>query len=134
MALSYTIEPDLPADEFIDVLNRSGLGVRRPVGDAERMQRMIDCASIVLCARDDSKLVGVARSLTDFSYCCYLSDLAVDKAYQGKRIGRELITRTQEAIGDESMLLLLEAPMARGYYEHIGFERIENGWILHRKR
>jgi ribosomal protein S18 acetylase RimI-like enzyme len=134
MTISYTIEPDLPADEFIDVLNRSGLGVRRPVDDPERMQRLIDCASIVLCARDNSKLVGVARSLTDFSYCCYLSDLAVDKAYQGKRIGRELIIRTQEAIGDESMLLLLEAPMARGYYEHIGFERVENGWILHRKR
>lgn len=134
MTIAYTIEPDLPADEFIDVLNRSGLGVRRPVDDPDRMQRMVDCASIVLCARDDGKLVGVARSLTDFSYCCYLSDLAVDEAYQGKRIGRELITRTQEAIGDESMLLLLEAPTARGYYEHIGFERIENGWILHRKR
>jgi ribosomal protein S18 acetylase RimI-like enzyme len=134
MNIQYTVEPDLKAEEFVSVLNRSGLGVRRPVDDPERMQRMIDFASVVLCARDDGKLVGVARSLSDFSYCCYLSDLAVDKGYQGKKIGRELIARTQEIIGDEAMLLLLEAPMAKGYYEHVGFEKVENGWILHRKK
>ena len=134
MSITYTIEPDLPAGEYIDVLNKSGLGVRRPVNDPERIQRMIDCAGIVLCARDDSKLVGVARSVTDFSYCCYLSDLAVDKAYQGNGIGRELIARTQEVIGEESMLLLLEAPTARGYYKQVGFEPVDNAWIRHRKK
>lgn len=134
MNIAYTIEPDLRAAEYIDVLNRSGLGVRRPVDNPERIQRMIDCASIVLCARDDGRLLGIARSVTDFSYCCYMSDLAVDKAYQGQKIGRQLIARTQEIIGEESMLLLLEAPMAKGYYEHIGFEKVENGWMLHRKK
>jgi len=134
MNIEYTIEPDLTAAEFIDVLNRSGLGVRRPVDDPKRIQRMIDCATVVLCARADGELVGVARSLTDFSYCCYLSDLAVDKAYQGRKIGQQLITRTREIIGEESMLLLLEAPMAKGYYEHVGFERVENGWTLRRKK
>lgn len=134
MNITYTVEPDLKAEEFVSVLNRSGLGVRRPVDDLQRMQRMIEFASVVLCARDDGKLVGVARSLSDFSYCCYLSDLAVDKAYQGKKIGQELIAKTQEIIGDEAMLLLLEAPMAKGYYEHVGFEKVENGWILQRKR
>ena len=134
MKIAYTIEPDLPASEYIRVLNASGLGVRRPVDDPERIQRMIDCAGIVLCARDDSRLVGVARSVTDFSYCCYLSDLAVDKTYQGRGIGRELIARTQEIIGEESMLLLMEAPTAMGYYSHVGFEKVDNAWILPRKK
>jgi ribosomal protein S18 acetylase RimI-like enzyme len=134
MSITYTIEPDLKAAEFIEVLNRSGLGVRRPVDNPERMQKMIDCASVMLCSRDEGKLVGIARSLTDFSYCCYLSDLAVDEAYHSRGIGRELIARTQEIIGEESMLLLLEAPLAKGYYEHVGFEKIDNGWILHRKK
>jgi len=134
MSITYTIEPDLPAAEYIEVLNKSGLGVRRPVNDPGRIQRMIDCAGIVLCARDDGKLVGAARSITDFSYCCYLSDLAVDKEYQGRGIGRELIARTQEVIGEESMLLLLEAPTARGYYRQVGFEAVDNAWILRRKR
>lgn len=134
MYITYTVEPDLKAEEFVSVLNRSGLGVRRPVNDLERMQRMIDCASVMLCARDDGKLVGVARSLSDFSYCCYLSDLAVDKEYQGRKIGQELIAKTQAIIGEEAMLLLLEAPMAKGYYEHVGFEKVENGWILQRKK
>ena len=134
MSITYTVEPDLKAEEFVSVLDRSGLGVRRPITDLDRMQRMIDLASVVLCARDEGKLVGVARSLSDFSYCCYLSDLAVDKEYQGKKIGRELIARMQEIIGEEAMLLLLEAPMAKGYYEHVGFEKVENGWILKRKR
>jgi len=134
MSITYTIEPDLPAKEYIDVLDKSGLGIRRPVDDPDRIQRMIDCAGIVLCARDDSKLVGVARSVTDFSYCCYLSDLAVDKTYQGRGIGRELIARTQEIIGEESMLLLMEAPTAMGYYSHVGFEKVDNAWILPRKK
>lgn len=134
MDITYTIEPDLKAAEFIDLLNRSGLGVRRPVDDPARIQRMIDFASVMLCARDEGKLVGIARSLTDYSYCCYLSDLAVDKAYQGKKIGQQLILRTQEIIGEQAMLLLLEAPMAKGYYEHVGFEKVENGWMLPRKK
>ena len=134
MSITYTIEPDLSAEEYVDVLNKSGLGVRRPVSDLERIQRMIDHAGIVLCARDDGRLVGAARSITDFSYCCYLSDLAVDKAYQGRGIGRELIARTQEIIGEESMLVLHEAPTARGYYKYVGFEPVDNAWILRRKK
>lgn len=134
MSIIYSIEPDLPAEEFVDVLVRSGLSVRRPVDDIERIGRMIEYASIVVCARDEGKLVGISRAVTDYSYCCYLSDLAVDKAYQGKGIGQKLIALTQETAGEETMLLLLEAPMAAGYYKHVGFEKSDNAWIIPRKR
>lgn len=93
---------------------------------------MIANANLIICARDGTKLVGIARALTDFSYCCYLSDLAVDPDYQRLGIGRELIERTRAAIGDESMLLLLASPEAQNYYPHIGFEAVHNGWIIAR--
>lgn len=132
--IEYATEPDLSSTEFIDVLNRSGLGVRRPVDQPERIAKMIQYASLVITARIDGRLVGIARSVCDFSYCCYLSDLAVDSALHSKGIGKRLIEITQELAGDESMVLLLEAPMAQGYYEHVGFAHAPNAWMLPRKK
>ncbi|MCM2271604.1 MAG: GNAT family N-acetyltransferase [candidate division Zixibacteria bacterium] len=109
-------------------------GLDRPVNDLERIGKMLTHANLVLTARDGAKLVGVSRSLTDFSYCCYLSDLAVARAYQKLGIGQELIRRTQEYLGDEVMILLLAAPQARQYYPHIGFTKNDDAWFLPRAR
>lgn len=132
--MEYATEPDLSAQEFIDVLNRSGLGVRRPVDQPERISRMIQYASLMVTARENGRLIGIARSVCDFAYCCYLSDLAVDAAFHGRGVGKRLIEITQELAGEESMVLLLEAPMAKGYYEHVGFSHSDNAWMLPRKK
>jgi len=95
---------------------------------------MIENANLTLTAWDGEKLVGIARAVTDFSYCCYLSDLAVDRAYQRQGIGKELIRRMRQMLGDEVMILLLAAPEAMEYYPHIGFSKVENGWLIRRKR
>jgi N-acetylglutamate synthase-like GNAT family acetyltransferase len=109
-------------------------GIRRPTHDLPRIARMFANANLVFSAWDDSKLVGVCRALTDLSYCCYLSDLAVAKAYQKHGIGRELIARVQAAIGEEVALILLSAPEAMGYYPKVGFEKVENGFVIKRSR
>ncbi len=127
--IGYALEPDLPVDEFVDVLVRSGLAERRPVSDRPTMQKMLDNADIVVAARDGQRLVGVSRAISDFSYCTYLSDLAVDQAFQGQGIGRELIRRTHEAAGLETTLILLAAPKAQSYYPHIGMTKHESCWI-----
>lgn len=133
MTISYRFERDLEPAEFIDVLRRSGLAARRPVDEPERIARMLEQADLTVAARDEAGLlVGVARSLTDFSYCCYLSDLAVDAAFQGRGIGRELIRRTREAAGRDATLILLSAPGAMSYYPHIGLEKFDNCWGLRR--
>ena len=128
MVILYATEEWLDPAEFIDILHRSGLAERRPMGDAERIRRMVKNASIIVCARTtEGRLVGVARSVTDFAFCCYLSDLAVDRAYQGRGIGRELIRRTHGAAGgDEVTLLLLSAPAAMDYYPRIGLDHLDN--------
>jgi ribosomal protein S18 acetylase RimI-like enzyme len=94
---------------------------------------MVQHANLWVTARDGGKLVGVARSLTDFTYCCYLSDLAVDKEYQRQGVGRALLAKTREAVGD-SMVLLLSAPKAMAYYPHIGMPKAENAFIFPRRR
>jgi N-acetylglutamate synthase-like GNAT family acetyltransferase len=108
--------------------------IRRPSKDLARIARMFTNANLVLSAWDDGKLIGVCRALTDFSYCCYLSDLAVDQAYQQHGIGRELIDRVQQAVGDEVAIILLSSPEAMEYYPKVGFEKVENGFILKRAR
>jgi len=133
-AIGYTDEPALGVDEFIDVLRRSTLAERRPVDDRDRIGRMLAHADIRLCARDTKGLlVGVSRALTDFAYCCYLSDLAVDVAWQRRGIGQELIRRTHVIAGFDATLILLSAPKAMSYYPHIGLTRSERAFTLARR-
>lgn len=109
-------------------------GIVRPVDDLPRLATMLEHASLLLTAWDGEHLVGVARALTDFSYCCYLSDLAVIRSYQKRGVGRSLIegVRSRVPVGEQSMLLLLSAPGAMAYYPKAGFEKVENGWIIKR--
>jgi len=131
MKVTYAREEKINPQEVIEVFKSSG--IRRPVDQPERISKMLKFANLTICARDNGKLVGIARALTDFSFCCYLSDLAVRKEHQSKGIGKELIHRVQEAIGKETMLLLLSAPEADSYYPHIGFEKVNNAWQIPRK-
>ena len=132
MEITYTTNDDITVDQFIDILRRSTLGDRRPIDDRECVAGMLAHADLTICARVGQKLVGVARSVTDFHYCCYLSDLAVDAVYQKHGIGLELQRRTQERLGPQCKLILLAAPAASSYYPHVGYSRHDSCWILGR--
>jgi predicted N-acetyltransferase YhbS len=120
------------AADIAEVFRKSG--IRRPVDDLERIQRMIDNCDILITAWEGNKMVGVARAVSDFSYCCYLSDLAVDKEYQAQGIGRQLINEVQAVIGGECSLVLLSAPGAVEYYPKVGFARADNAYVIKRLR
>ena len=127
--IEYKIENDLSVEEFRNVLQNSTLGERRPVNEPERLRKMLEYGNLIVTARDGAKLVGVSRSLTDFAFCTYLSDLAVDEAYQKKGIGKELIRQTQLA-APETRLILLAAPASISYYPKIGMTRHEYCYFL----
>ena len=122
--ISYDREPQLGSDEFIDILNRSGLGERRPVGDAARISQMLEKASLIYTARtEDGKLVGVARCLSDDAYVCYVSDLAVCRSVQGQGVGKRILSELRRLIHPSARLFLLSAPAAIGFYERLGLGR-----------
>ena len=125
----YKVENYLDPDEFIEVLNKSTLGERRPVNDFNRIKKMCENANLIVTARLNGKLIGVARSITDFAYCNYLSDLAVDKDYQKKGIGKRLIEETKMKT-PLAKLILLSAPAAIDYYPKIGMKKHEHCFIL----
>jgi len=130
MTIRYEHERTISPSEFINLLQRSTLAERRPVEDAKCIEAMLCHANLLCTAWDGVKLVGVARSVTDFEYCCYLSDLAVDEAYQKQGIGRELIKLTQSRLGSRAKIILLSAPKAVDYYPKIGFEAHPSAWTL----
>jgi predicted N-acetyltransferase YhbS len=132
MPLTYRVGNDLHAEELAALYRRASLN--RPIDDLTRMGKMIENANFIISAWDGQRLVGVSRSVTDFVYCCYLSDLAVDPEYQKSGIGQELVRRTQEALGDEVMILLLSVPAAMEYYPKIGFEKNDRAFMIPRKR
>ena len=125
----YQVESKLDPSEFIDVLNRSTLGERRPVNDVDRINKMCKNANLIVTARLDGKLIGIARSITDFVYCTYLSDLAVDKEFQKKGIGKRLIEETKKQ-SPLAKLILLSAPAAIDYYPKIGMKKHDYCFIL----
>lgn len=132
--LGYFLEPELTSAEFISVLIRSTLAERRPIDKPEVIEGMLSHASLIVTARHSSGLlVGVSRAITDFSYCTYLSDLAVDVDYQHRGVGRELVRRTHESAGLHTSLVLLAAPAARGYYGKLGMTRHDSAWVFPRK-
>lgn len=131
MAIVYALEPSLSAREFCDVLVASTLGERRPVDDLDRLDRMLRNAGIIVTARDGARLIGVARAISDFAYCCYLSDLAVDVAYQRQGIGKRLIEETRKRAGEGCTLILISAPAAENYYPKIGMTQ-KNCWTIAR--
>ena len=130
----YVRERMLDATEFIDVLQRSGLSERRPVDDRDRIERMLANANLIITARDAGRLVGVSRALTDYAYCCYLSDLAVDRQYQRSGIGLRLIYETRRAAGPEAACILLSAPGALGFYRAIGMPQSDRAFVFERER
>lgn len=123
-AVVYAVENDLDAAAFIDILKRSTLAERRPVKERARIEKMLRNANLIVTARDlEGRLIGVSRCLTDFAFCCYCSDLAVDADWQGKGVGRRLIEESARAAGPFAHFFLLSAPKAEGFYEHIGMVR-----------
>lgn len=126
--ITYRQGNALDLDAVIELYRASTLGARRPVDERARMQQMLELANLVITAWDGPRLVGISRSLSDFTFCTYLSDLAVHLDYQRSGIGKELIRRTHEA-GGLATLCLFAAPAAVDYYPHIGMES-GSGWLL----
>ena len=127
--IAYKVESALDPLEFKDVLIRSTLAERRPVNDFDRIKKMCDNANLIVTVRKDGKLIGVARSITDFVYCTYLSDLAVDAEYQNQGIGKRLIQETKKMV-PQAKIILLSAPAAVDYYPKIGMKKHNHCFTL----
>ena len=125
----YALEPDLCLDDFVSILARSGLNARRPT-DPATLDGMLRGAQVIVTARVQGRLVGVARSITDWAYCLYCSDLCVDRDWQGRGIGRALLAQTAAAAPDVRTCLLLSAPGAVSFYEQAGYPRHDGAFIF----
>ena len=134
MDIEYKINTPVSAGQFIGLLRRSSLGERRPIDDLECMEGIVENSNLMITAWDGENLIGIARSITDFYYACYLSDLAVEKQYQKRGIGKKLQAITQEQLGSKCKLILLAAPASNVYYEHIGFTNHPRCWVLEREQ
>lgn len=134
MEVNYKTDQSITTEEFIDVLNRSTLGERKPVNEPERIKKMLENGNILVTAWDGEKLVGVSQALSDFAFCCYLSDLAVDENYQKKGIGKRLVELTKEQAGEKTTLLLLSAPAAKEYYPKIGMQQFVDCFLFWGKK
>jgi predicted N-acetyltransferase YhbS len=128
--IEYRVGNELDLDQVIELYRASTLGERRPVDERDRMEKMLRNANLVITAWDGELMVGISRSLTDFAYATYLSDLAVRESYQRQGIGKELVRRTKELSGPGARVILLSAPKAVDYYPHIGFSHHPQAWTL----
>jgi predicted GNAT family acetyltransferase len=133
MNIEYKINEPITTDQFVALLKASTLGERRPIEDRKCMEGMISNGNLIVSAWHNDELVSIARSVTDFHYACYLSDLAVSQGYQKMGIGKRLQVLTQEQLGPNCKLILIAAPAANQYYEYIGFQNSSRCWVLDRE-
>ena len=132
MNINYKVNVPVSVDQFVALLSETTLGERRPIDDRKCLQGMLENSNLTITAWDEGKLVGIARSVTDFHFACFLSDLAVHQRYQQDGIGKKLQALTQEQLGANCNLTLIAAPAAISYYEHLGFTNNERCWELRR--
>jgi ribosomal protein S18 acetylase RimI-like enzyme len=129
MPIRYIPQPKITVQDFIEILDKSTLGLRRPLADKEAMQLMFLHGNVYVGAYDGTKLVGLARVMTDFVFTSYLSDLAIDENYQHQGIGKQLIKEVKNFI-PRAKVILLAAPAAEGYYPKIGMKNHGHCYIL----
>lgn len=130
MGIDYVVNPKISAEVFIDVLNRSTLGKRRPIDNDTCINGMLEHADILVVAMNEGQTIGAARAVSDFHYACYLSDLAVDVAYQNQGIGQMLIEKVQGQLEEGCKVILLSAPVATEYYPKVGFTKHPSAWVV----
>lgn len=133
-SLTYSVETNVTIDEFRNVLNGSGLGKRRPVDDPARLGAMLANANLIVTARIDGELVGIARAMTDFSFSCYLSDLAVMDAAKHRGIGAALIDVMRKHLGPTVNVILSSVPEAVPFYQRIGMAALPDCFWYRRER
>ena len=131
--MSYTIKVNAPltVQQVHDPYQQTHFD--KPIAGAARLQVMIDETQLVLSVWDDEHLIGFARCLTDFEYCCYLSDILILPAYEGHQIGRQLIATLQAYIGPRVTLSLRAADSAVGFYERINLPHADNMFRIGRE-
>lgn len=127
--IEYKTNFPISATQYVELLKQTSLGTRRPIEDIERIESMLQYANLLVTAWKNTELVGAARSLTNFQYCCYLSDLAVREDCQKQGIGKALISETEKALSPKAKIILLSAPQAVDYYPHIGFTQHPSAWL-----
>lgn len=140
--VTYQINSAITPEQFTDMLSKSSLGARRPLDNYYVIKGMLDNADLLVTvwvneeheeavnnSESNKKLIGVARCVTDFSYCCYLSDIAVDEAYQKQGIGKSMIKKIEQQLPPSCKIILLSAPQASDYYPKIGFTKHDSAWV-----
>lgn len=130
MDIEYKVNHPITPSQYIELVKKTSLGERRPIDNETTIKGMLENSNLIVTAWVDDQLVGIARSMTDFHYCCYLSDLAVDESIQSMGIGKFLILVTGESLAENCKIVLLSAPKAEGYYPKIGFTEHNSAWIL----
>ncbi len=132
MKVKYKEDANITWGQAISLYTASSLGERRPIDRPDIFKGMLDNASITITAWAGTKLVGIARTLTDYTYVAYLADLVVDREYQRMGIGKKLIQETEARLARECMIVVLASPDANAYYPKLGFKPNPRGWVLNR--
>ncbi|MBL7725675.1 MAG: GNAT family N-acetyltransferase [Chitinophagaceae bacterium] len=132
MDISYKFDIVPTPDQIAELYDEAGLP--RPTTDKDRIKKMYANSNLIVTAWDNTKLVGVSRSITDWAWSCYLADLAVSPNYKKSGIGKKLIDLTKEKVGDQVMILLLSVPAAMTYYPKVGFSKEDRAFAIFRTK
>jgi ribosomal protein S18 acetylase RimI-like enzyme len=120
MSIVYAQEQALSAEDYIAVVGSTYMRERRPVGNPQRLGRILAGSNMIVTAREDGEIVGVLRGISDGEWVCYVADLAVRDGHQRKGVGTGLLDTCKTILGAGMGIVLVAYPEAVEYYRKIG--------------
>jgi GNAT superfamily N-acetyltransferase len=125
----YAEEPGLSIDDYIAVLGETTMRSKRPLQNPQRIGEMLAGANLIVTARRDGEILGLARCISDGAWVCYCAELAVRESAQGLGIGVAILRKIDEVLGPRIGLALFSEPEAVGFYEKAGLARFSDGFF-----
>jgi ribosomal protein S18 acetylase RimI-like enzyme len=129
VSIVYAQEQDLSVADYVAVLDSTYMRDLRPLTNTPRIARMLAGANLIVTARENGEVLGLARCISDMAWVAYCAELAVKESAQGRGIGRGILDTCYDLLGPGMGLILAAEPQAVGFYERIGMQRLKAGFF-----
>ena len=130
--ITFSDRNDFDAAQLVHLYRQAPWAKHRAL---EQAQAMLAKTDVVISAWDGTRLVGFGRVLTDYVFRASIWDVIVDREYQGRKIGTEIVRRILDHPTLQQVELFWLCTRMPGFYERLGFSAKEQtGMVWSRKK
>lgn len=127
--IEFQLNPDLQQihwERLSELFETVNWGLR----PAEEIKQSFETSSFTYFALDKGKIIGFGRTVDDGKYYALIVDVVIDPDYQGKGIGKQIVTELKDQLKGYKFITLTAAPNKEGFYQRIGWKKQKSAYIF----